>query len=253
MVLQSKKETIVTNPLLTALDIRDCRHSLFQRLLRRYVSCPDVTAMLTRQGRMHRDIAEFPSKCFYSGLLQPVPLSHQLRELPYPDEEADPWTKLLLKSRVVFVNAPLPKSSPSDKVNTVEADIIAEMTVAVYHLSPDTFSSKTTVGVIVPYRNQIATVRNAIDRHGISELHDITIDTVERYQGSQRDVIIYGFTVQHRYQLEFLTANDFVEDGVIIDPKLNVAMTRAREHLVLVGHAPLLINDEVFARLIQQL
>ena len=96
-------------------------------------------------------------------------------------------------------------------------------------------------------------MRNAIDRHGISELHDITIDTVERYQGSQRDVIIYGFTVQHRYQLEFLTANDFVEDGVIIDPKLNVAMTRAREHLVLVGHAPLLINDEVFARLIQQL
>lgn len=253
VVLQSKEETIVTNPLLTTLDIRDCRHSLFQRLLRRYVSCPDVTAMLTRQGRMHRDIAEFPSKCFYSGLLQPVPLSHQLRELPYPDEEADPWTKLLLKSRVVFVNAPLPKSSPSDKVNTVEADIIAEMTVAVYHLSPDTFSSKTTVGVIVPYRNQIATVRNAIDRHGISELHDITIDTVERYQGSQRDVIIYGFTVQHRYQLEFLTANDFVEDGVIIDPKLNVAMTRAREHLVLVGHAPLLINDEVFARLIQQL
>ena len=84
-------------------------------------------------------------------------------------------------------------------------------------------------------------------------LHDITIDTVERYQGSQRDVVIYGFTIRHRYQLNFLTSNDFEEDGVVIDPKLNVAMTRARENLVLVGNKKLLSFDPVFRRMINSL
>ena len=253
VVLQSASDTVIADPLLTSLDITDCRHSLFQRLLRRHASSPQVVYMLTRQGRMHRDIASFPSRAFYSGRLQPVPLDHQLRPLPSPSSAvADDFVRLLLTRRVAFIDAPRPESSPSDKVNTVEADIIARMAMAVYSSRADGFSPQSSLGVIVPYRNQIATVRNAIDRYGVAPLHDITIDTVERYQGSQRDVVIYGFTVQHRYQLDFLTGNDFMEDGVLIDPKLNVAMTRARENLVLVGHAPLLRLDPVFRRLIEE-
>lgn len=254
VVLQRPEDTRVTDPLLTSLDIMDCRHSLFQRLLRRYSTSAQTTYMLTRQGRMHRDIASFPSRAFYSGLLQPVPLNHQLRELSAEDvaDDVDEYIRMLLTRRVAFIDAPRPATSPSDKVNTVEADIIAKVTHAAYKLNADSFSAQSTIGVIVPYRNQIATVRNAIDRYGIPQLHDITIDTVERYQGSQRDIIIYGFTVQHRYQLEFLTNNDFVEDGMLIDPKLNVAMTRARENLVLVGHAPLLRLDPVFKLLIDE-
>ena len=106
-----------------------------------------------------------------------------------------------------------------------------------------------TVGVIVPYRNQISTVRNAIDRYGVDILHDITIDTVERYQGSQRDYIIYGFTIHQMYQLNFLTDNVFEEDGMIIDRKLNVAMTRARLNLVMIGNPKLLSMNVTFSRL----
>jgi len=107
-------------------------------------------------------------------------------------------------------------------------------------------------GVIVPYRNQIATVRNTILRHGISELADITIDTVERYQGSQRKYIIYGFTIQHHYQLRFLTSNVFEDtDGSIVDRKLNVAMTRAEESLIMVGNPQLLVNNFTFFKLIE--
>ena len=108
-----------------------------------------------------------------------------------------------------------------------------------------------TVGVIVPYRNQIATVRAAIARYGIPALCDITIDTVERYQGSQRDYILYGFTVQKYYQLDFLTDNTFEEAGVLIDRKLNVAMTRAREHLLLIGNPGLLGHNIIFRQLIE--
>ena len=88
-------------------------------------------------------------------------------------------------------------------------------------------------------------------RFGIPELTQISIDTVERFQGSQRGVIIYGFTVSRPYQLDFLTNNRFVEDGRIIDRKLNVALTRAREIQILVGDADLLRRDPVFAALIE--
>ena len=121
------------------------------------------------------------------------------------------------------------------------------------------FDADKTVGVIVPYRNQIATLRAAIEsaarQAGLSHeacltLQGICIDTVERYQGSQREYILYGFTVQHEYQMEFLTSSNFTENGVTIDRKLNVAMTRARRHLFLYGNAAMLVRNEVYQSLI---
>ena len=76
---------------------------------------------------------------------------------------------------------------------------------------------------------------------------------MERYQGSQRDVIVYGFTAKRPYQLSFLTDTEYFDetDNAIIDRKLNVAMTRARKRLVLVGYAALLRRDTTFRRLIE--
>ena len=140
--------------------------------------------------------------------------------------------------------------SISDKVNVNEAKAIAATVVKIYELNTSHFSPTQTLGVIVPYRNQIAAVRQALEPYGIAALRDITVDTVERYQGSQRDYILYGFTVQQRYQLRFLTEHVFEEEGSLIDRKLNVAMTRAREHLLLFGNPELLSADVVFGRLI---
>ena len=94
-------------------------------------------------------------------------------------------------------------------------------------------------------------MRKAIGRHDRDELHEITIDTVERFQGSQRKWIVYGFTVRKYCQLNFLTDNVFVDiDGTVVDRKLNVALTRAKEHLVMTGNASLLRADPLFGRLI---
>ena len=90
-----------------------------------------------------------------------------------------------------------------------------------------------------------------LEKYDIPELMEISIDTVERFQGSQRDVIIYGFTVQKLWQLDFLTANVFMEDGKVIDRKLNVALTRAKEQMILVGNPKLLQRVNLFARLIK--
>ena len=113
------------------------------------------------------------------------------------------------------------------------------------------FDPNHTVGVIVPYRNQIAMIRHEIAQLGIPRLMDITIDTIERYQGSQRDVIIYSFTISRPYQLDFLTSSCFTDDdGTVIDRRLNVALTRARKQLLMTGNAKILSKNEIFAQLI---
>ena len=204
---------------------------------------------------MHHDIAQFPSEAFYEGKLREVPLLHQVEPTPQPEHESHTqWADLVLHHRRMSFVSCVPPINPDepDKVNQLEAELIAQLVVKAYQSDPTTFHPLKSVGVIVPYRNQISTVRTAIDRYGIPPLHNITIDTVERYQGSQRDLIIYSFTAKKKYQLQFLTNNEYADPrtGSIIDRKLNVAMTRARRHLVLIGNAPLLRADYTFGKLI---
>lgn len=236
VVQQRQQESEVTDEMLREIGLTDCRLSLFERFLKRYGQDPAVTYMLTRQGRMHPDIARFPNEAFYGGRLQAVPLPHQQEESPQP--------------RVTFYDVLPQEGEVADKANQAEADVIARLVAEIYERERENFSETETVGIIVPYRNQIATIRNTIDRLGIPALHGITIDTVERYQGSQRRYIIYGFTVKYFYQLRFLTDATFVEGEHVIDRKLNVAMTRAQEYLMLVGNARLLKTNDVFACLI---
>ncbi len=228
VVQQQPEETIVNDPELNAIGLTDCRLSLFERLLSRYKDNPSVVYMLHTQGRMHEEIARFPNTFFYEGKLTCVPLQHQTEYSPYP--------------RVTFIDVPRPERSPSDKVNIAEAEVIAEII--------GNTDSKLSIGVIVPYRNQISAIRTTISNLPDLQERDITIDTVERFQGSQREVIIYGFTVQRQYQLDFLTDNCFIENGKIIDRKLNVVMTRAMTRLVLVGNADLLCRNSLFRKLI---
>ncbi|MBO4841563.1 MAG: AAA family ATPase [Bacteroidaceae bacterium] len=253
VVQQTEQESAVENPLLHQIGLRNCRFSLFERLLHLYGNDPSVTYMLTRQGRMHPQIMDLPNQLFYNGKLEVVPLPHQVAELPTEGGTDDELTNLLLTRRVLFLPSKTPKHSPSDKVNQPEADIIASLVERIYKIEKERFNAQDTVGIIVPYRNQIATVRNTIARLGIPELMDITIDTVERYQGSQRRYIIYGFTIQKHYQLRFLTNNTFTEDGKLIDRKLNVAMTRAQEHLIMIGNPLILKSNDLFKIIINSL
>lgn len=248
VVKQSSQESRVDSPLLHEALLTDCRESFFERMIKRYGTDEHVTCMLCRQGRMHRDIASFPNTAFYHGHLTEV-TAEQSAPIQGVAFDAHHMSSLFAH-RVAFVDVPSTSAVASDKVNAAEAVLIADIAVATYYRYKENFSSQSTLGVIVPYRNQIAAVRRAIGAHGILQLNDITIDTVERYQGSQRDVIIYGFTAQHPAQLDFLVEQTFVEDNAVIDRKLNVVMTRARQHLFMVGNATLLGVNPLFARLL---
>ena len=135
-------------------------------------------------------------------------------------------------------------------MNTEEARIVADLVRRLYRQMGTTFDAQKSIGIIVPYRNQIAMIRKELEQLRLPAIDKISIDTVERYQGSQRDVIIYSFTIQNRFQLEFLTANTFVEDSKPIDRKLNVAITRARKQLILTGNEATLRQNFLFSELI---
>ena len=240
-----------------------CRQSLFERLLQQEKNAGRTSfiGLLRRQGRMHPDIAAFPNTMFYAHEhLEPVPCPHQMEQLlDYHQPSENALDDLIKTHRVMFLDventntAASVTSVLSDKVNPSEARLVADLLHRIYRqYGPDHFDTDHTVGVIVPYRNQVAMIRREIAQLALPLLNHISIDTVERFQGSQRDVIIYSFTVTQPYQLDFLTANCFEEDGRIIDRKLNVAMTRARKQLIMTGNSHVLRQNAVFAQLISQ-
>lgn len=254
VVQQSDADSGIAEPELVELGFTDCKQSLFERLVRqeRKAGRVDFIGTLRRQGRMHPEIAEFPNCEFYSAEnLEPVPLPHQSSvSLGYKPFSLDATDDLLKNHRMVFIaSRDCRQPEISDKVNADEARIVADVLCRIHRFYGKQFDADKTVGVIVPYRNQIAMIRNEIEKTGIAGLGGISIDTVERYQGSQRDVIIYSFTIQHSYQLEFLTANTFEENGHVIDRKLNVALTRARKQLIMTGNPRILGASRLFLEL----
>ena len=232
VVLQSKESSEVFDEGLRNMGLYNLKDSLFERLYRTHLLEEDSLAldMLCRQGRMHPGVASFPNQAFYAGKLQPVGLSHQQEHIPTP---------------VLFIPSQRDTSSLSGKTNLYEAKIVADWAEQIWREDPEIFDAHRTLGIITPYRSQIALIRKQLQEKGIPELLDVSVDTVERYQGSERDVIIYSFCVNHHYQLKFLP-NLTEENGVQIDRKLNVALTRARKRLVVIGVPELLKENPIY-------
>lgn len=255
VVQQDDTEVLVEDETLKAIHLNSCTNSLFERLIltERAAGRTEFVGTLHKQGRMHPDIADFANRKFYAReQLECVPLAHQLEQtLAYNETSEDETDDVLKAHRMIFIpSKPCRQLNISEKVNTEEARIITDLLRRLYRQLGKNFEPQKSVGVIVPYRNQIAMIRKEIEKLGIPELEEISIDTVERYQGSQRDIILYSFTIQSRYQLDFLTANTFYEDGQPIDRKLNVAITRARKQLILTGNEQTLRHNQLFAELI---
>lgn len=237
VVLQSNEQSEVHDEGLRRIGLYNLKDSLFERLYRFHLQEEHCRAvdMLCRQGRMHSGVASFPNREFYAGKLEALGLPHQLENVDAP---------------VRFIPSERDTESVSGKTNRNEARIVAQLAADVYHLYKETFEVNRTLGVITPYRSQIALIRKEIQALGISALNEISVDTVERYQGSERDVIIYSFCVNYLYQLKFLP-NLTEENGVWIDRKLNVALTRARRQLYITGVPDILSHNLIYRRLIQ--
>ncbi|MFU1781594.1 AAA domain-containing protein [Haloarcula japonica] len=208
-VVQSEDETLST--------------SLFERLID---DNPDAGVMLDRQYRMAQHIQAFASREFYDGGLRPATGEVAAQRLDDLDGVSLDALPAHLRERVSFVD---PDGSQVGNTNPAEADRIAEI-VASYRAAGVPADD---IGVIAPYRAQVAEISK--------RLPDVTVDTVDRFQGSSKEVIIISFV-----------ATGTLDSPIFEDyRRINVALTRAKKALVLVGDGDALATDEVYGRMVE--
>lgn len=259
VVAQNPATTKVKSKLLNEIGITDYGTSLFERLYNHYHKHPveGITATLYRQGRMHPSINRYANKFFYGGILEPIPLSHQQEELEYPVfEKSDSRQSLIATKRAAFIDTADETENGNPKINRREAREIA-LFVEAYHrvrtANGHACNPSREVGVIVPFRSQIAMVTKEIAMLGIPDSKDIVIDTVERFQGSQREVILFGTTINNPSQIDILSAPIVTTNGTAIDRKLNVAITRARKQMFIFGNKAVLSLSLLYKALIEEI
>lgn len=254
VVAQTPEASQVRDEQLQAIGLTDCRHSLFERLHRLAIrqGTTQVLGMLHRQGRMHRDICLFASRQYYGGQLDIVPLPHQTGPLTWsPGETDDALMQALARHRLLCFDTRFPAEAGS-KYNSREADVaarIVETVAELCHRRKEPYSWSRRLGIIVPFRAQIQRLRSALVQRHVPEAEEIDIDTVERYQGLQRDIILFSTVVGSTWQLPILS-NPVETDGELIDRKLNVAITRARHQFLLLGDLQLLASCTPYRQLI---
>ena len=252
VVVQSAEESVITDERLRSAGFVDCRISLFERLYRRLPEGSPFADMLDCQWRMHPDIASFANTYFYKGALRDGNAPHQISLLPFTNMGDDKWERVVATKRTAFF--PTKTLCAGKKYNNEEACKTAAIVNALYRLYERNgleFDERS-VGIITPYRHQIARIRQELDKFGISAFDTIRVDTVERFQGSQNDCIIYSFCVNDESQLEWLPSYT-EESGQLIDRKLNVALTRARRQLFVLGNSRLLSRNPIYRILITHL
>jgi DNA replication ATP-dependent helicase Dna2 len=188
--------------------------SLFERLIEEY---PDAAVLLDRQYRMGQRIQAFPSAEFYEGALRPANAEVAGRSPAEFGMDADP---------VEFVHV---AGDSAEHTDSAEAERVAREAERFVDAGVDPAD----IGVIAPFRAQVAEVGRRVPA-------GVTVDTVDRFQGSSQEVILVSFVATGSL------------DGPIFEDyrRLNVALTRAKRALVLVGDRSALETDPVYRRMV---
>uniref|UniRef100_A0A146LZK9 Helicase sen1 n=4 Tax=Lygus hesperus TaxID=30085 RepID=A0A146LZK9_LYGHE len=198
---------------------RNFEWSLYHRLMNEWKEYK-VTPLypLREQYRMHAEIVSFPSAKFYNA------------ELKTPDflQIALPFTSYHVISHVWPENA-------NEESNDKEARFVVEL---VQKMCASEHFHKMTVGIIVPYQSQRALIANIMKDRRDRALDGVVVNTIDSFQGQEKDVIILSCVRTKRI-------------GFLADrQRLNVALTRAKRCLLVVGNFKALKNDEVWAAMI---
>jgi DNA replication ATP-dependent helicase Dna2 len=249
VVAQSDKKAYTSNELMNQkLGINDLRISLFERL---YKQCQSAgwdwsIGALMLQGRMHSDIIEYVSEQFYEGKLKILPHIRRLSS-PCIFKVKSEKEKLLINNRMLFVDTPV-DNNISEKTNEKEAALVIDIILQwkkIYDQNEKSLN-ELSIGVITPFRAQIALIKKMLAQYPEIE-NLITVDTIERYQGGARDIIIFSMAVNHANALDRMS--NVSAEG--IDRKLNVALTRAKEHIVILGSRHILSHNQEYTKLME--
>ena len=208
--------------------------TLMERIVRQK---PDAVTLLTTQYRMNEDIMRFSSEWFYHGKVESAPDVRHRSVLDYDIPML--WIDTAdMSCREEFVG------ESYGRINKTEA----RLTLAALQLYFDKvgreriLSERIDVGIISPYRAQVQFLRHLIkaDPWFKPYRHLITVNTVDGFQGQERDIIL----------ISLVRANDEGQIGFLRDlRRMNVAMTRARMKLIILGDAPTMTRHPFYKRL----
>ncbi|HEU5441851.1 MAG TPA: AAA domain-containing protein [Ktedonobacterales bacterium] len=197
--------------------------SLFGMLLARWSEAAVVS--LIRQYRMHPTICAFPAEAFYDGQLI-ADGDAQFATLDLALSPGDPASAVLDPARpLVFVDVPADRE-PGGKLSATQANLIRQLVLALRAGG----LAASEIGVVAPYRAQVALIRQRLAAHGECA---VMVDTVDRFQGGERRAILFSFGGRAGGAAASLARADFLADP----RRLNVALTRAQRKLILVGDA----------------
>lgn len=207
--------------------------SLFERF--QQAGCP--TMLLSVQYRMHPQIRDFPSRYFYQGRLTD---SESVVNLPDEVYYKDPLLRPYLFYDVTHGRESHRGGSVSYQ-NVHEAAFCLRLYEHLQKTSKSLGLGKITVGIITPYKLQLKCLQREFDNVlKTEEGKDIYINTVDAFQGQERDVIIMSCVRASTHGV-----------GFVADiRRMNVALTRARRALWVMGNANALMKSEDWAALI---
>lgn len=202
--------------------------SLFERLLADYGD--DVKRMLKEQYRMHERIMAFPSARMYGGQLRAHPsvAARTLGEVLSPGAQVDAPPVLFLDTAGKGFEESKAPGTESLR-NEGEADLVVARAreLLANGLAPEELA------VITPYRAQAALIRERL-----ADVEAVEVDTVDAFQGREKDAVLVSLVRSNAEQ-----AVGFLADL----RRMNVAITRPRRHLFVVGDSATLSGHEFYA------
>lgn len=209
--------------------------SLFELAIRNH---PSAAVMLNTQYRMHAQIMGFSSQQFYGGDLVAAP---EVAGWTLAPESAEP----LIAQPFHFVDTAGCGYDEVHNPETLSTSNPGEADLALRHLSqllsllpkpdPEALNASPSIGVISPYKDQVKLLRREANETKAlwPWLKRISIDTVDGFQGQERDVIY----------ISMVRSNPEGVIGFLGDTRrMNVALTRARKKLVVIGDSATMGN-----------
>ncbi|MEZ3145018.1 AAA domain-containing protein [Halobaculum sp. MBLA0143] len=184
------------------------RPSLFETLLERYGRT--AATLLGRQYRMHPEIAAFPSEAFYDGRLETAPAA---RDRTVGDRRPLIGLETDGEERAVG------ESYANDR----EATVVVEETQRLLAAGLEAGE----IAVVTPYSGQATVVEERLADAGVT---GVAVDTVDAFQGGERTAVIVSFV-----RTDDDGRTGFLTTAGVGPRRLNVALTRARRRLTLVG------------------
>lgn len=206
--------------------------SLFERLLKEYGD--DVKQLLKEQHRMNEDLMRFPSAEMYGGQLRAHPsvAKRTLHEVLREGASVDAPPLLFLDTAGKgFDEAQAPGTE--SLWNEGEADLVVARALELLAagLNPRELA------VITPYRAQARAIRERLTNL------EVEVDTVDSFQGREKDAVLLSLVRSNTEQ-----SLGFLEDL----RRMNVAITRPRRHLFVVGDSATLSSHEFYARFLEE-